>query len=77
MSSEKKPPAAPLTANIFANALASTPKYVDAGVSAGMHNTLTCSHCGAARESAGEAKLVCRYCNTPFGAKDAKGANEP
>ena len=68
MSSDEKP-AAPLTANIFANALASTPKYVDAGVSAGMHNTLTCAHCGAARESAGEVKLVCRYCNTPFGAK--------
>ena len=70
MSSEKKPPA-PLTGSIFANALASTPKYVDAGVSAGMHNTLTCSHCGAARETAlvtaGDDKLVCRYCTTPFG----------
>ena len=68
MSSERKPPT---TANIFANALASTPKYVDAGVSAGMHNTLTCSHCGAARETAlvtSGDKLVCRYCNTPFAA---------
>jgi hypothetical protein len=65
VSSEKKPPT---TANIFANALASTPKYVDAGVSAGMHNTLTCTNCGAAREKppAGSAqeKLVCRYCGT-------------
>lgn len=71
MSSERKPPT---TANIFANALASTPKYVDAGVSAGMHNTLTCSHCGAARENAvvsGDDELVCRYCQTPFG--PAKG----
>jgi hypothetical protein len=65
VSSEKKPNA---TANIFANALASTPKYVDAGVPAGMHNTLTCTNCGAARETAasGEEKLVCRYCGTPL-----------
>lgn len=72
MSSEKKP--APLTGSVFANALASTPKYVDAGVSAGMHNTLTCSHCGAARETAvvtGDDRLVCRYCKTPFGAAKA------
>ncbi|MBN9165116.1 MAG: hypothetical protein BGO98_38675 [Myxococcales bacterium 68-20] len=68
MSSEKKPNTA---ANIFANALASTPKYVDAGVSAGMHNTLTCANCGAAREnSAGASDVpVCRYCNAPLSAK--------
>ncbi len=68
MSAEKKPNT---TANIFANALASTPRYVDAGVSAGMHNTLTCANCGAAREnSAGASEaLVCRYCNTPLSAK--------
>jgi hypothetical protein len=57
-----------MTANIFANALASTTTYVDAGVSAGMHNTLTCNNCGAAREKPlpGQAqeKLVCRYCGT-------------
>ena len=66
---------APSTASIFANALASTPKYVDAGVSAGMHNTLVCSHCGAARETAslaGDERLVCRYCKTPFGAVKAR-----
>ncbi|MBX3204270.1 MAG: hypothetical protein KF764_04335 [Labilithrix sp.] len=71
MSSEKKPNA---TANIFANALASTPSYVDAGVSAGMHNTLKCANCGAGREhSAGEqtagGALVCRYCRAPLSAK--------
>ena len=57
---EKKPPS-PATASIFANALASTPRYVDAGVSAGMHNTLECQNCGAARERDSES-MVCRYC---------------
>ncbi|MBX3217473.1 MAG: hypothetical protein KF850_35910 [Labilithrix sp.] len=70
MSDQKKPNA---TANIFANALASTPSYVGAGVAAGMHNTLTCDHCGAGREhsaaAAGSGALVCRYCKTPFSAK--------
>ena len=64
MSSEKK------LSSIFANALASTPKYVGAGVSAGMHNTIVCVHCGAARETAvatHDDRLVCRYCQTPFG----------
>lgn len=68
--SEPKKPAAPLTGGIFANALASTPKYVDAGVSAGMHNTLTCPTCGATREkvapgiAAAASDLQCRYCGT-------------
>ncbi|MBX3202309.1 MAG: hypothetical protein KF894_29540 [Labilithrix sp.] len=70
MSNEKKPNAA---ANIFANALASTTSYVGAGVSAGMHNTLTCDYCGAGREHSaaapGSGALVCRYCRTPFSAK--------
>jgi hypothetical protein len=56
--------------NIFANALASRMKYEDKSVGAGMHNTITCSHCGAARERGPggvvDEKLVCRYCNTPF-----------
>lgn len=70
MSDEPKRPAAPLTGGIFANALASTPKYVDAGVSAGMHNTLKCPKCGATREKvppgvqAGKDDLTCRYCGT-------------
>jgi hypothetical protein len=60
----KKPPT---TGNIFANALASAQKPVaGASVSAGMHNTIICVDCGAAREPtlAGtvEEKLVCRYC---------------
>ncbi|MBX3262859.1 MAG: hypothetical protein KIS78_32015 [Labilithrix sp.] len=70
MTLAKKPNA---TASIFANALASTPSSAGAGVSAGMHNTLTCDHCGAGRERAaserGAGALVCRYCGTPFSAK--------
>jgi predicted amidophosphoribosyltransferase len=57
--SEKKP----ATSNIFANARATTPKYVAEGATAGMHNTMVCPSCGAAREKLDET-LVCRYCGT-------------
>jgi predicted amidophosphoribosyltransferase len=68
MGGEKK---APLTSNIFANALSTTPKYVgaDGSVSAGMHNNLACGHCGAAREKDDDGPLVCRYCGKPLQAK--------
>jgi hypothetical protein len=52
------------TGGIFANARATTPKYVDAGVAAGMHNTMACPNCGAAREKEDTGPLVCRYCGT-------------
>ena len=52
------------TGSIFQNARATTPKYADAGVSAGMHNTMTCPNCGAAREKEDTGPLVCRYCGT-------------
>jgi predicted amidophosphoribosyltransferase len=58
--SEKKPSA---TGSIFANARATTPKYVQEGATAGMHNTMICPQCGAAREKTDES-LVCRYCGT-------------
>lgn len=64
--SEKKPNT---TANIFANALSSTPKYVGEGVGAGMHNDLACGHCGAAREKSDDGPLVCRYCGKPLVAR--------
>ena len=60
---EKKPG---LTGGIFANARATTPKYVAEGVSAGMHNNLTCGNCGAAREKDDDGPLVCRYCQSPL-----------
>jgi hypothetical protein len=66
MSGEKKPNT---SSNIFANALSTTPKYVAEGVKAGMHNNLTCGHCGAAREKDDDGPLVCRYCHQPLQAK--------
>jgi ribosomal protein L37AE/L43A len=64
MSSEKKP----LAGGIFANALASTPRYVQDDAGAGMHNTLVCDHCGAARERdrSEDGPLTCRYCGHAF-----------
>jgi hypothetical protein len=65
----------PLAGGIFANALASTPRYVEDGAGAGMHNTLICEHCGAARDRAVEGPLVCRYCGQPLrpaGTEDPK-----
>lgn len=68
MSTDGKKPA---PNSVFANALASRMKYEDKSVSAGMHNTIICGHCGAAREHGAGGKveeaLVCRYCKTPFG----------
>lgn len=69
----EKKPLSPATANIFANALASTPRYVDAGVSAGMHNTLECQNCGAARERDAEA-MACRYCGHALSQESAAAA---
>jgi hypothetical protein len=59
----KKPAAAP---NVFANALASRHDYGGRAVEAGVHNTLECRHCGAARERDAEGPLVCRYCKGPL-----------
>jgi hypothetical protein len=66
--SDKKPNT---SSNIFANALSTTPKYVGepGSVSAGMHNNLTCGHCGAAREKNDDGPLVCRYCSKPLQSK--------
>lgn len=50
--------------NPFANALASTPKYVENAAGPGMDNTLFCTNCGAAREGKDQEPLVCRYCGT-------------
>lgn len=59
----------PLAGGIFANALASTPRYVQDDAGAGMHNTLTCGHCGAAREKTDQGPLVCRYCGSALEAR--------
>lgn len=69
MSESKKPRT---TGTIFANALAGRFDYGRATsggrheVAAGMGNTLTCAHCGAARERKADGPLVCRYCGTPL-----------
>ncbi|MBS2015606.1 MAG: hypothetical protein JST00_22150 [Deltaproteobacteria bacterium] len=63
MANDGKPrPPPPGMANIFANALASKSDFGGRSVGAGMHNTLECKNCGAARERAVEGPLVCRYC---------------
>jgi hypothetical protein len=69
MSEDRK---RPLTASVFKNALATTPRYVAEGVKAGMHNDLSCGNCGAAREKDDDGPLVCRYCGSPLQAKPAK-----
>jgi len=54
-------------ASIFANAMASRNEQATRSVGAGMHNTLVCKNCGAARERRAEGEksaLVCRYCGT-------------
>lgn len=63
MTTSKKPPTA---ANIFAAALASR-SAAAAAVAPGVHNTLECARCGAARERDAEGPLVCRYCGGPLG----------
>lgn len=72
--SEKKPPS-PAMANIFANALASTPRYEGASAAAGMHNTLECGHCGAARERDSDA-MICRYCGHALSHASAAAAKK-
>ena len=64
MTEQKKPPG---TSSVFANALASTPKYNQGPQGPGMANTLLCPNCGAVRERSQmqpNEPLVCRYCGT-------------
>lgn len=65
----KKPP---VSGNVFANALASRHDYGSRAVEAGVHNTLECNHCGAARERDDKGPLVCRYCKTPLTHRGAR-----
>lgn len=62
--SEREPKKPPPASNVFANALASRHDYGGRAVEAGVHNTLECGTCGAARERNAEGPLVCRYCKT-------------
>jgi len=71
MSEPKKPN---LAGNIFANALASRHDYGGRAVEAGIHNTLECTHCGAAREKTDQGPLVCRYCGSALAAKPLPGS---
>ena len=69
---ERDPAKPPTAANIFANALASRHDHGGRAVEAGVHNTLECSNCGAARERNVQGPLVCRYCNTPLTHRGAR-----
>ena len=69
MSEPKKPPT---TGNIFANALASRQDWGGKAVTAGVHNTLMCGTCGAARERDAQGPLVCRYCRGALVAQSQK-----
>ena len=62
--SEREPKKPPAASNVFANALASRHDYGGRAVEAGVHNTLECRNCGAARERDAAGPLVCRYCKT-------------
>jgi hypothetical protein len=77
MSNQNRPPGGPnTTSNIFANALASARKDPAKDVGAGMHNTIVCAHCGAARERDEQGPMVCRYCGAALSHASAAAARK-